>query len=311
MSKAHLGEKNHFYGKHHTEDSKKKMSLANTGKRHTEETKRKMSLTRMGHITTEETKQKISEANKGNVPWSKGLTKEDDIRLALIGEKTRIALTGYKHSQQTCENISLGKKGKQLGEKNPFYGRHHTKESREKMRLAHMGQVSPNKGVSCSEEIKQKIRKTLTGRKNGPPTEEHRMKISEARMGHIVTEETRNKLRLAHIDWDFYNEYGCTRSQYPYGSNWTPKLRKQIAERDNFTCQMCHEILPDKIATHHIDYDKNNNESSNLIFLCKYCHGKTNTNRVFWEQYFIELQIARGFGEEQYNGSQTVIDNWN
>ena len=33
MSDSHKGEKNHFYGKHHTEESKKKISKANSGKK--------------------------------------------------------------------------------------------------------------------------------------------------------------------------------------------------------------------------------------------------------------------------------------
>ena len=49
MSEAEKGEKNHFFGKHHTEEARKKMSEALKGKKF-----------------TEEHKQRLSEAQKGN-----------------------------------------------------------------------------------------------------------------------------------------------------------------------------------------------------------------------------------------------------
>ena len=297
-----------------TKEVRKKISLAEMGHTTTEETRQKISEANKGKVRSESAKRKIRLAKKGSIPWNKGKT---GIYSKETLEKMRLSHIGRKPKENTIEKM----KGRIPWNKGKT--RIYSKETLEKMRLASMGRVPWNKGLTnCySEETLELLRlankgqiawnKGKTGYKNGPHTEKSKQKMSRAKMNHIVTEETRQKIRNNLIDWDFYNEYGCTRSQYPYGSDWTPKLRKQIAERDNFTCQMCHEILPDKIATHHIDYDKNNNESSNLIFLCKYCHGKTNTNRVFWEQYFTELQIARGFGEEQYNGNQTVIDNWN
>jgi len=251
-------------GEHHTEDTRKKMSLSHQGKRHTEETKRKISETH-------------------------------------------------------------------LGEKNPFYGKHHTEETKQKISLSETGKkISDDhkKKISkammehvVTKETRQKIReRALEQFKNGMP-EETRAKISKAMKGNIpwskgkhLTEETRAKISesvsLANTDWDFYNEHGCIRSQYPYGPEWTTKLRKQIAARDNYTCVSCREVLPEHFAIHHIDYDKWNNSEYNLVFLCNYCHNKTNGNRAFWEQYFKDLQIARGFGECQDNSDQTAIDNW-
>ena len=95
-----LGIKNHFYGKHHTEEAKEKNRLAHLGRHHTPEAKEKnrlsslgrklspearhkISLSQMGNITwrgrhhTEESKRKIGLSNsialKGNIPWNKGL----------------------------------------------------------------------------------------------------------------------------------------------------------------------------------------------------------------------------------------------
>lgn len=54
-----------WFGKHHTEESKKKMSVSGKKKRLTEEHKRKISLNHR-HYQTEETKQKISQNNAMN-----------------------------------------------------------------------------------------------------------------------------------------------------------------------------------------------------------------------------------------------------
>lgn len=70
-SLAMKGEKHPMYGKHHTEEAKKKISEANKGKQLTDETKQKISESmkwcvpwNKGKHHTEETKQKMSEALK-------------------------------------------------------------------------------------------------------------------------------------------------------------------------------------------------------------------------------------------------------
>lgn len=64
-------------------------------------------------------------------------------------------------------NISEGgNKGCLLtGENHPFFGKHHTEESKQKNREAHLG-----KTFNLSEEAKEKISKALTGNRNGKRT---------------------------------------------------------------------------------------------------------------------------------------------
>lgn len=67
---SHAGEKNHFYGKRHTEESKRKISEHHadfSGENNPNYGKR----------LSESTRAKISEAARGRVPWNKGLTKDD------------------------------------------------------------------------------------------------------------------------------------------------------------------------------------------------------------------------------------------
>jgi hypothetical protein len=69
-SEAIKGSKHPLYGKHHSEETKRKISEANKGKgtKLSEETKHKISESRKGKKHTEETKRKIREANKKT--WS-------------------------------------------------------------------------------------------------------------------------------------------------------------------------------------------------------------------------------------------------
>jgi len=70
-------------------------------------------------------------------------------------------------------------------------------ESREKMRISHMGQVSPNRGKKASPETRAKQSAAKKGKPSVDFTPEVRAKISAANLGREVTPETRAKLRVA------------------------------------------------------------------------------------------------------------------
>ncbi len=80
----------------------------------------------------------------------------------------------------------------------------------------------------------------------------------------------------------------------PYGIEWTPWLRKEIKDRDSGQCQnpKCDGPLT-PFEVHHIDYDKQNNDPSNLITLCKRCHGKTHIikTRNKWQVYYRQIML--------------------
>ena len=76
----------------------------------------------------------------------------------------------------------------------------------------------------------------------------------------------------------------------PYPLGWNKTFREQIRYRDGYKCQICGvpEIeCKTKLHVHHIDYDKNNLKIENLISLCISCHLKTNGNRNYWQEIFI------------------------
>ena len=85
-----------------------------------------------------------------------------------------------------------------MGEKNPFYGKHHTEESKQKMSEKHKG-----KGHPTSKDTREKISKANKGRSF---SEEHKKHLSESRKGEKnhrygkhCSEETKRKLRDSHI----------------------------------------------------------------------------------------------------------------
>ena len=69
-----------------------------------------------------------------------------------------------------------------------------------------------------------------------------------------------------------------------YPEVWTKRFKTMIRKRDRFTCQKC---FKHGWIVHHIDYNKNNCETYNLITLCPSHHSKTNINRKKWEYSFI------------------------
>jgi len=90
---------------------------------------------------------KIGNRTKGRIAWNKGLTKEKDIRIK-----------GYS------ESCSKTKKGTHLGKDNPFFGKHHTEKTKEKMREALKGRSAWNKGLKGnypSEYSKKSLRRRI------------------------------------------------------------------------------------------------------------------------------------------------------
>ena len=105
LSISHSGEKNVMFGKHHSEETKIKISERNIGRITSEETRKKLRAKKY----TEEDRKKMSERMKGN---SRSL--------------------GVKHSQETKNKASERTKGKN----NPNYGKHHSEETRAKIKEA-------------------------------------------------------------------------------------------------------------------------------------------------------------------------------
>ena len=149
---ANLGDKNHFYGKKHTEESKLKISEHHadfSGENHP----------MYGKSLSDETRRKISEARKNKY------ANDPEFR-----KKMSDCQKGKKVSEDTRKKISESISG----DNNPFHGKEHSDFSKQKMSEAQKNRYALN------PELKMRISKSLKGKH---PSEETRKKMSESRKG--------------------------------------------------------------------------------------------------------------------------------
>lgn len=95
-----------------------------------------------------------------------------------------------------------------------------------------------------------------------------------------------------------------------YPQEFNNILREQIRNRDNRTCQMClkPEIECDtRLLIHHIDADKFNSDSLNLISLCNMCHGRINYHEDKWKEHFTSIAMSNTLKQQELD-AQTTLD---
>ncbi len=160
----------------------------------------------------------------------------------------------------------------------------------------------------------QKGHKIWTGKKRGPRSDESKKKQSKLMLGRKLTEKHKKKIgegckkyfknnpipderkkRIGDSQRGEKCHLWVKEKSHPYSFNWTETLRRDIRERDNYTCQMpkCDKQKLNKaFDVHHIDYNKKNCNSDNLITLCHGCHSKTNNKkRRYWMDLFQNLIV--------------------
>lgn len=228
-SEANMGEKNHFYGKEHSEESKIKMSKSHTGV-----------------VRSEETNKKQSETNKRNK--------------VNVGEKN--GMYGMN------------------GDKNPFFGREHTEETKQKLSKIRKEKYSGENH-------------NMFGKKH---SEETKMRMSEVKKGKKASDETRLKMSESHSGENHYNWQGG-KSFEPYCPKFNEAFKEEIRDKFDRICFICgkteYENCGRKLSVHHVEYNKNcgcdDSLSCDFVPLCMSCHAKTsNSRRNYWEKEIIK-----------------------
>lgn len=260
-----------------------------------------------------ETKEKM----KGNIPWSKGLTKETDIRLKISGEK---------QSQHAKENRELNKKiytqeqsellnclngilkNKKLEEKSLKFIKYmknrwkNDSEYRNKMSgvignykglvindIRYASYDTNEKHISFCEEIKKdpenenilNVKCTYCGKWYRPTNTEVQNRIQ----GINGIQQSENRFYCSNECKELCPIFG----QYVYPKDFKaskpqtevdPTLRKMVFERDNYQCQKCESNC--NLHCHHIIPASQNpilaNDMDSCITLCKECHIEVHQN---------------------------------
>lgn len=157
-------------------------------------------------------------------------------------------LLGFRHSQKSINLMketkanwtdeerreykkrnSEGQKGKHIGILNPFYGKTHSKEFKEKMSIKQKNITLNEKfGKIKAEEIRKKISKYQKGRKK---SKEHNRKNSESHKGKIFSESHRKNIGLVRKGKTYEEIYGIVKgndiakrcTEHAIGSKWMNK----------------------------------------------------------------------------------------
>lgn len=168
-------------------------------------------------------------------------------------------------AKKTIEKMSKARKGKHYPKLSQAQkGKHYSPRTEFKK-----GHVPWSKGKRMKDLIPNYIN-SRTGKKGGHPK----------------TEFKKGDLRLIGKN---NPSWRGGKSFEPYGYEFNEQLKEQIRKRDKYRCQECfrHQSeLKRKLHVHHIDFNKKNNTSSNLISLCNTCHSQTQFNRENWVEYF-------------------------
>lgn len=198
MSKSRIGKysgENHYnYGKHRSEETKKKISDGHLGLKHSEEAKQKIGNYWRGRKKgpmKEETKLMLSKKSKGRPPHKNALSNLLNMAKKRIGthlsEETRVKISkahmGMKNSEETRRKLSMALSGKN----HPLFGTIRSEETRRKIGLKRKGQKHTDEAKKkISEATKKRFEGThgtFFGKKH---SEESRRKISASRKGKCV-----------------------------------------------------------------------------------------------------------------------------
>lgn len=158
-SEMFTGEGNPFYGKHHTDETRKVLSEQHTGMKASDDARAKMSQSQ-----TERFKDPVERAK-----------------------------CGWEHTEEQkkahSEHMS--------GEGHPMFGKHHSEETKKKISEARQNlsdEARKNLSIAakarCTDEWVERMREMNTGKHL---TEEHKRKISESNKGKKVSEDTIRK----------------------------------------------------------------------------------------------------------------------
>jgi len=264
--------------KQRTEEHRRHLSEALKGRKRTPEALAKFRKSFKKRWADPEFKKKMHEAMKGHFVSEETKRKLSKVHVSISQEQEKQIIEFYQNGY-TANEIKTKLKLTSCSIIYSCLRRNNIKRRRSGIRNGH---IPWNKNLKYSEEQKSKL--NLKGLSLGhgwnkgiPANREHLEKL----MGGLHR-------------WVKNNHYPNWKggiSFDPYPPEFNDRLKYKIRKRDNFTCQFpgCQTKENGRAHDcHHINYQKNDNEETNLITLCYKCHMKTNGNRDYWMNYFQE-----------------------
>lgn len=215
------GKNNPMYGKHLSEETKRKISLANTGHRHTEEAKIKISIAGRGKKYTDASKKKMSEAKRG-----KKLSEETKRKLSEIRGEKHWAF-GKHLSEETKKKIS------ERLEK--YYNKHNgwskglTKFDDDRILFRSLKSI----GKKLTEEHKRKIGMS----RDYPKGKDHhwykagRFGKNAPHFGRKHSEKTKIKMRKKRTEWHRnHPDFLKGEKNHNFGKILSEEVKKKMSE---------------------------------------------------------------------------------
>jgi 5-methylcytosine-specific restriction endonuclease McrA len=183
------------------------------------EWREKIKLARAKQIITDETKKKISKALKGRLPWNKGKKMPEDFRKKI---RERMKLEWQK--PEIREKRLKGMRGRRM-----------TDEIKKKI-----GESNKKKWQEKSLEEKQKFKEERSRiQKELLQNQEYKNKLVKSHIGKIGFWRNKRRPEIAGVNCHLWEGGRTKLTKQIRDSVEYKKWRREVFERDNFTCQIC------------------------------------------------------------------------
>lgn len=151
-----------------------------------------------------------------------------------------------------------------------------------------VGELNSFHGKKHTVSTKLKLADFARSRTGWTHSEESKLRISDSHRGMVASDGSRRKMSLAkkgdrHPNW----KGGISKLPYPFQFQ---EVRKEILKRDGNRCMnnRCSQTT-NRLCVHHIDYDKTNLRSNNLVTVCIACNSAANYGRSNWFSHFQQI----------------------
>lgn len=238
------------FGKEKAEEIKRRQRLAakkRWDKSEEHEKASKGQLERFSH--PEEMEKLIKVQNAPEVLKKKreaNLGENNPMKKPVVREKNRKSHLGKKHSRETIKKMKVSQNQPEVAEK----------------------KRNKRKGLTWEE---------IFGFEKAIKAKENFIALRKGKTYAEIYGKDKTNALLEKISGSNHHWFRGSSNVNLYPAEFRESLKEKIRIRDNRVCQMCGKTEEEniqKLSIHHVDSNKENCNSKNLISLCRSCHGK-------------------------------------